>query len=190
VYWGTTGRSHHQISTSQVQLQSIPASAGRRGWLRWQPTCENRFCLTWVVKNHSMVCSMTKTICDSYLNSWPQHPWGPPIEGLQPALPCTQPFGAQMGSMYPAFWSPDGVQNPPRQLTSAHATITTKSRNLPFRPSPPAPSTPRDLPYMPVIVSRSESESRSSCSDFPGPAKITAVTTSTGNLRCFETSSS
>jgi hypothetical protein len=60
----------------------------------------NRFCLTWVVKNHSLVCFMTKTICDPFLNSRPPAP----LEVLQPvSLPWTSSRlpGAQMGSKTP-----------------------------------------------------------------------------------------
>ena len=109
--WGTTGQSHHQISTSQVQLQSIPASACR------QPA-ENRFCLTWVVKNtyalnHSMVCFMTKKICDSDHTSRAPAPLGTPHGG---AAACF--------AIYLAFWSPDGVQNSRRrQLTCGKSVL-------------------------------------------------------------------
>lgn len=113
----------------------LPAPAGAGS----QPA-ENRFCLTWVVKNtyalnHSMVCFMTKKICDSDHTSRAPAPLGTPHGGAAACL-----------AFYLAFWSPDGVQNSPRQPTAAHATITTKSRILPFRPPPQAPSTPRDLP--------------------------------------------
>jgi hypothetical protein len=36
----TACESHENDNPQVMEIGGIPARAGRRGWLRWQPTCE------------------------------------------------------------------------------------------------------------------------------------------------------